>query len=67
MHRCLLGCTCSLGTCLVVTRAQTKLCTPLLSCAPSPGAACSYCDHINAAAKQTIEKLHLMEGLQQTA
>jgi hypothetical protein len=29
--------------------------------------ACSYCDHINAAAKQTIEKLHLMEGLQQKA
>lgn len=27
----------------------------------------SYCDHINTAAKQTVEKLNLMEGLQQAA
>ncbi|GAB4818778.1 hypothetical protein N2152v2_005824 [Parachlorella kessleri] len=27
----------------------------------------SYCDHINTASKQTVEKLHLMEALQQKA
>ena len=34
---------------------------------PPPSPARSYCEHIRSAAQQTVEKLHLMEGLQQKA
>lgn len=36
----------------------------MLLCLPCRLPCRSYCEHINVAAKQAVEKLHLMEALQ---